>query len=362
MPIVTTYYKSLFGTRRQVRERYIVDENGVKNGLYQSYHKNGQPAETCTFMNDVRNGSCVLRHENGRISSECTYRDGCREGRYISYYADGTVHQMYAFKRDQYDGECRLFNADGSLSSVYHYVEGVKDGVCEVRYRDEVERQYYKNDILIQQEYWSSSCSTKTAQKLEGSYLLSQTNYTFDAEHRLVESVTLQANKETASHVTYYENGSSREEFETLNGRREGQYKRFSERKHVLLEECSYKFGKIEGKRILYFPETTVVCEESEYKAGKQNGTCVRYDELGKIVERCQYRHGQKVVYPEMVESLFVKQADKEARDTIADQLIALRQQGKATDAIVLAKRFHTEKGHVPRRTAIKMDGQRYRS
>ena len=51
MPIITTYYRNLFSKKRQVKERYITDENGVKNGLYQSYHRNGHVTEWQYFDN-----------------------------------------------------------------------------------------------------------------------------------------------------------------------------------------------------------------------------------------------------------------------------------------------------------------------
>ena len=362
MPIVTTYYRSLFGKRRQVRERYIVDENGVKNGLYQSYHRNGQPAETCTYQDDVRHGSCIIRHENGRVASECMYKNGCREGAYNSYYPDGHIHQAYNFSHDLYNGSCRLYSPTGSLESIYHYQNGRKHGVCEVRYSDEVERQVYENDLLVRQEFISGHLNTNTIQEVDHLCVKKQIEYTYDAERRLVEKATYEHDYNEASHITYHLNGKVREQYVTVRGQKEGSYTRYDDAGNCL-EFGMYKADKLEGSRILYYPNSNkTIKEECEYKAGKPDGICTRYDEQGRIIERCRYKAGKKIIYPEMVESLFMKQADKPNRETLANQLISLRQQGKTTEAIIQAKQFHVEKTDVTRRTALKVDGQNYRS
>ena len=362
MPIITTYYKGLFGKKRQVRERFIVDENGVKNGLYQSYHKNGQPAETCTYRDDVKHGSCIIRHENGRVASECMYQDGCREGDYSSYYPDGQIHQKARFARDLYNGSFYMYSPDGSLDSIYSYRNGQKHGLCETRYHDEIERRFYENDLLIRQELVSGSLNTSTTQEVANGLIKKQVNYVYDAERHLIEKVVFEGDYDNAARTTYYQNGSIREQYTTFRDRKEGSYTRCDENGYMI-EQANYHAGKLEGKRMLFYPgQTGTVREECEYKAGKLHGLCTRYDEQGHIIERCRYEGDKKVVYPEMVESLFMKQADKPNREALADQLITLRQQGKKTDAVLKAKQFHMEKADVTRRTALKIDGQNYRS
>ena len=361
MPIVTTYYKSLFGKKRQVRERYIVDENGVKNGLYQSYHKNGQPAETCTYRDDVKSGSCIIRHENGRVASECMYLDGCREGTYNSYYPDGQLHQTAQFSRDLYNGAFMLYRPDGSLDSIYNYRNGKKHGLCEVRYHDEIERRFYEHDLLVRQELIEGQLNRTTTQEITGDMIKKQVNYLYDAERNLVEKVTFEGGYDRATHITYSPNGMIREQYEAVRDQKEGKYTRCDER-GIMLESADYHAGKLNGVRTLFYPgQTGGIKEVCEYKAGKPDGSCTRYDEQGHITERCRYTAGKKVVYPEMVEALFMKQADTN-RETLADQLIILRQQGKKTDAVLKAKQFHMEKADVTRRTALKIDGQNYRS
>ena len=155
MSLVVTYHKKLIDGKRPVRERYFVNEAGEKDGLYQRYYLNGQPAQTCTFQEGVKDGVQVLRYENGRIASESTFKRGSQNGSYTSYYQDGKVHQSCYFVNDRVEGESRLFDPKGCLLSVYSYHNGKMEGVCEFYTYDEnkmlicTDRQVYEGDKCI---------------------------------------------------------------------------------------------------------------------------------------------------------------------------------------------------------------------
>jgi len=144
--------------RRPVRERYFVNEAGEKDGLYQRYYANGQPAQTCTFRKGEKDGVQVSRYENGRIASESTFKRGTQDGAYVSYYPDGKIHQTCNFVNGLYEGECRLFNPDGSLISLYSYHNGKKEGLCEIYTYGEggkavcTERFIYEADKCVRSE------------------------------------------------------------------------------------------------------------------------------------------------------------------------------------------------------------------
>ena len=335
MPLITTYHSKPGDRKRPVRERYFVNERGEKDGLYQRYYMNGQPAQTCTYRNGKKNGVQVSRYENGRISSECTYRDGDQEGSYTSYYPDGTTHQTCYFINDKYEGECRLFNPDGSLASVYTYHEGLKDGVCEVLSYDEqknlikTERQICKGDQIIRSEQ----------------------------QEKQLKIIRFQGQEEEL-YETFHENGKTREQFSCIDGHREGRYIRY-DLDASLLEDSTYKQGKLEGMRTLFYPgKKGIMRETCEYKDGEPDGLCVRYDEEGSIIERCQYKQGKKVIYPEMVQNLFMKTAEDELRDIVTAEILDARRSGDMAEAIQIAKSFHQEKTDVVRRTALKFKDQ----
>ena len=342
MSLVVTYYKRSIGGKRPVRERYFVNEAGEKDGLYQRYYLDGQPAQTCTFKNGEKDGVQVSRYENGRIASESTFKRGTQNGSYISYYPDGKIHQTCYFVNGQYEGECRLFNPDGSLGSLYSYHKGLKEGVCEFYSYDaaekliRTERQICKEDKCIRVERLESKPSMKVIQ------IPGQAEETYE---------------------TYHENGKMRESYTCVAGLREGRYIQY-DCNGSFLEDSTYKSGKLEGVRVLFYPgKKEIIQETCDYKNGKPDGLCVRYDEGGQIVERCQYRDGQKIIYPELVQNLFMKAADAEIRCFLADEILDARRSGDSSEAIQIAKNFHAEKTDIVRRTALKFkDHQKCRS
>ena len=367
MPIITTYYKNLFTKKRLVKERYIVDENGVKNGLYQSYHKNGQVSETSAFKNGIKHGFCVIKHENGRVATECSYQEGCLEGDYISYYADGHKRLECTFRRDRINGTYRLFRPDGELEVLYTYLNGVKHGPCEIRqFGEEVEKIQYQNDKVVRHELIQRQLTSKLVQTLEHGELKEFVQSIYTPDGFLKERIVSDSEFRTTSHEIYNpQTNDSRPyiRFTCTNGRKEGEYTRFG-MSTFPIEVSHYQRGKLHGSRRLYFDglSSPVLREESNYRAGELDGLYIRYHEDGKIAERCRYRRGKKIIYPQHIQSVFEKQADSVKRVKISEELKSLRRLGKRKEAMVVAQKFHLENSDIPRRTALKMDKQKSRA
>lgn len=365
MPIITTYYKNLFSKKRQVKERYIVDENGVKNGLYQSYHKNGQASETCEFKNGIKNGFCVIKHDNGRVATECTYQDGCLEGDYISYYADGHKRLECSFKNDRTHGTYRLFNPTGALEVLYTYHHGKKHGPCEIRRcSDEVEKIHYQNDEIVKHELVQSNINLKIIKTFEGGQLKTHVKSHYTPDGLLKEQVIYSPDFKTTQHEIYSQQTEKPQiRYTCIKGLKEGEYLRFSDALFPI-EISHYKSDKLHGPRKLYFDdlEKPVLKEESHYQFGKLDGLFIRYTADGEIAEKCHYQMGKKVITPSQPQVAFEKHADKDKRDKVSDNLIKLRRLGKRTEAMVVAQKFHLENSDIPRRTALKFNDQKTRA
>lgn len=364
MPIITTYYKNLFSKKRQVKERYIVDENGIKNGLYQSYHRNGLSSETCEFKNGIKNGFCVIKHDNGRVATECTYQDGCLEGDYVSYYADGHKRLECSFKQDRTHGVYRLFNPKGELEILYTYHHGKKHGPCEIRCSvDEVEKIQYQHDEIIKHEVVQNSINLKVIKTFEQGQLKTHVKSHYTPDGLLKEQIVYSPDFKVSQHEIYADQVKTPHiKFTCINGQKDGEYLRFAGSLFPI-EVSHYKSDKLHGTRKLYFEglDKPILKEEATYQAGKLDGLYVRYHQDGKIAEKALYRMGKKVVHPEHIQTLFEKQADADNRDKVATNIVSLRRLGKRTEAMVVAQKFHLEKSDIPRRTALKMDKQKSR-
>ena len=75
----------------KVKCAYSVDENGKKQGSYESYHDNGQLDKKCTYKNGKLDGPYESYYPNGQLDRKCTYKNDILDGPYESYYPNGQL-------------------------------------------------------------------------------------------------------------------------------------------------------------------------------------------------------------------------------------------------------------------------------
>ena len=84
--------------KTKVKERYFVDENGLRQGLYESFYENGRPDLKCTYKDDKLNGLYEEFFENDKPRERCTYKDGLKQGLCESFYENGQLEQKCMYK------------------------------------------------------------------------------------------------------------------------------------------------------------------------------------------------------------------------------------------------------------------------
>ena len=72
LKLIETHYDE---EKTKVNERYYVDKNDLRQGLYESFYKSGQLFERCTYKNDKREGLFEWFHENNQLSQRGTYKN-----------------------------------------------------------------------------------------------------------------------------------------------------------------------------------------------------------------------------------------------------------------------------------------------
>ena len=82
-----------------IKYAYSVDENGNKQGPYETYHENGQLWEKCTCKNGKYDGPYESYHENGQLWEKCTYKDGEYDGLYEEYRRNGQLEKIKVYKK-----------------------------------------------------------------------------------------------------------------------------------------------------------------------------------------------------------------------------------------------------------------------
>jgi len=361
MPIVVKYYPALFGQKRKVKARYVVDENGKKQGLYQSFHKNGQENVTCWFKNDRKCGKYVSRHPNGRVATECFYQDDELEGTYTSFYLTGLPQFTGNFHKNLGEGRQTWFRPDGSISYYEHQHMGKREGKSVSFCRDEVTHTIFGNGVELGISRYSAGCSTETVQNFQDNRLISQIQNYYDAEHNLVESVLFTSDKES-EHTTYYPSGRIRATWKEYSGSKEGLLTRYFESGRKA-EECPYIRNLIQGKRILFYDNASnTKREESDYVKDIREGISIERDEEGHVTGKSRFVKGKKIILRHMSELRFYKMADHDARSALAEKMLEHNRKSQRKTARLLAQQFHSEQSDIPRRTALKFDSEKCRS
>lgn len=83
-------------------EEYFIDNSGIKQNTYISYHN------------------------NKNIHIKTNYKDGKREGRFLVFYDNGNLGIDTECKNDKLNGYHKHFDCNGNLISHCNYIDGKK--------------------------------------------------------------------------------------------------------------------------------------------------------------------------------------------------------------------------------------------
>ena len=72
LKLIETYYDK---EKKKINERYYVDKDGLKQGLYESFYENGQPHIKFTCKDGVYDGLFELFYKDGQVKERCTHKD-----------------------------------------------------------------------------------------------------------------------------------------------------------------------------------------------------------------------------------------------------------------------------------------------
>jgi antitoxin component YwqK of YwqJK toxin-antitoxin module len=121
--------------------------DGKKEGLWIYFYETGEIEREIEYKNGVEDGSFKLYHKNGQIAVESTHIDGKTVGLFIEYYENGHLKQVTEFINDMgyaidfwdKDGKQLLINGTGKLIAEYGFTG-----------RDVFE-QYFENKIFVKE-------------------------------------------------------------------------------------------------------------------------------------------------------------------------------------------------------------------
>lgn len=97
---------------------------GVKEGLWRTWHTNGQLYKEGTSINNKEHGEYKEYFENGTLRYHYHYDMGKKTGRWLGWYEDGTPYTERNFKNDQLHGRLVHYDETGNPRMSEEYREG----------------------------------------------------------------------------------------------------------------------------------------------------------------------------------------------------------------------------------------------
>ena len=103
--------------------------NGLLNGTFIRYGKNGKALEYAIYVNGKKHGFYREYDEvTGKIIYEGIFKEGLRDGAFRSFYREGQIKRVVRYTRDMLNGPSREFYNNGQIRRILNYNFGIIDG------------------------------------------------------------------------------------------------------------------------------------------------------------------------------------------------------------------------------------------
>jgi antitoxin component YwqK of YwqJK toxin-antitoxin module len=130
-------------------KKYFSD--GMAEGSWESCYENGKALYTISFRNGLIDGTVEYYYKNGKINGEFNYNKGKEHGDFFSYYEDGTHKSKTYYINGKEEGEWKTWHKNGNLATETFYKNGIKNGEW---------KQYNEKGDLICKENWINNKCT----------------------------------------------------------------------------------------------------------------------------------------------------------------------------------------------------------
>ncbi len=90
-------------------------ERDTLNGESWCYYEDGKPWSLNTFKNGVYDGIYKTWHDNGQLNIDGRYDNGKEEGEWFTYYSNGMLNTRGIYRNGEKTGVWSSYNLEGSL-------------------------------------------------------------------------------------------------------------------------------------------------------------------------------------------------------------------------------------------------------
>jgi antitoxin component YwqK of YwqJK toxin-antitoxin module len=279
-------------------------KDGLAEGKFTYYYKNGQISSDGSYKNDLQDGKKTWYYPNIKINEEGNYKNGKADGYFVNYYNNGQVLNEGWYVDDQRQGT--FFNNDllGNITSKLYYLNGKIHGISEyfTPAGKPDYKQYYDNGWLNKIEQYDTTGNVMVSSELnkgEGKVRFNhfngkpyfESNYKYYKLNGVYTITNGDGSKNTLSYykdgsldsvyTAWYPNGKIQVEGKFNHGNKTGTWKYYSYDGHLFQTE-QYLNGKLDGSDIEY-DENGALDKEYMYKNGELNGESKFYGDNGQL-------------------------------------------------------------------------------
>ena len=241
-----------------------VDDNGLKQGKWSGFYKNGAKDFEGTFKDGEPIGTFNFYYETGELKSKTIYgeEDGLAE--VIVYYREGTKMGEGLYKNKKKSGLWKFYTPIGDLKSMSYYVEGVIDSV---------EKTYHPKNLLAEEKNWELG-------KQVGKSIRYYKNGMKQSEDNYVDG------KLEGKSIDYYPNGAFLAIGKYRDGVKIGTWVNYNEDKTMYSKEI-YQNGKLietikmNGVFEEYYP-SDILSKVLHYENGLKEGRFTEFYDVGE--------------------------------------------------------------------------------
>ena len=108
-------------------ERYQVDKEGTRNGVYESYN-GGRLVSKANYKEGIQSGKRVIFFDNGNPEIEENYQNGTLEGDYKVYYDSGELMLVSKYQENTIQGQVMKYYKSGQLMEDVTFLDNEENG------------------------------------------------------------------------------------------------------------------------------------------------------------------------------------------------------------------------------------------
>ncbi|MFO1050755.1 MAG: hypothetical protein U1F36_00905 [Planctomycetota bacterium] len=133
-----------------VRERYAVDAQGNRSGVYESFDESGKPVWRGSYRAGRKQGTWLMLAPNGQVVERSNWRDDQRDGTQELCHEDGKRKELTTWKAGVLEGPFEELDETGQWKRAGSYRKGLLHGDLKItQARKPLSKQSWADGQLI---------------------------------------------------------------------------------------------------------------------------------------------------------------------------------------------------------------------